>query len=196
MRIFRRAKIQNGANLGRSDLGQFGSLLRFHSFDRPGLAIQDEKYVKEFIWQKKTINKIVIPNRRSRSLTKFDRVPFKYFYYYLRTDPLFGSYMLDKLINTFAKGGRKLVIRRLFYKILDDNQLSVDALYYIVETLRPTYLNVVARRGREIYRAPILASYHKSVMKAIKFFKKAVMSRSFEDSLEEKIANEILDYLF
>lgn len=89
----------------------------------------------------------------------------------------------------------KKKIRELFYKIMYDNNFSIDIFYFIIESLRPQYINVIARRGRDIYRAPILASRTKSVMKAIKFFKKSVMAR-LDDSLEEKIANEILDYLF
>jgi len=63
-------------------------------------------------------------------------------------------------------------------------------------SLRPKYLNVLARRGREVYRAPILASDTKSTMKAIRFFKQAVLSRTYEETLLGKIQGEMLDYMY
>ena len=46
-----------------------------------------------------------------------------------------------------------------------------------------------------LYKAPIPATDTKSIMKAIRFFKKAVLRRS-EETLQEKIEYELLDYLF
>lgn len=106
--------------------------------------------------------------------------------------------MLDKLVNVFAKrGAHKKRIRRVFYNLITsgDEHVSLDAFYHVIECLKPRYLNVVARRGKIVYRAPILASNHKAVMKAIRFFKKAVMTHKQDRTLEEKIAREMENYL-
>jgi len=161
-------------------------------------AAADASYILEFIEQKKVLNGFIVPDRRKPDLLTFDRAPNKYFYWHLRADPLFRSFFINKLISVFSKGGDKKRIRNIFYELFEaeEDYFSPDVLYYIINSLRPKYLNVVARRGRDIYKAPILATDTKSVMKGIRFFKKAVMARTFENTLIEKIQGEILEYLF
>jgi len=162
------------------------------------LAIADARYITEFIRQKKVLNGFIIPDRHKPDLLTYDRVENKYFHWHLRADPLFRSFFINKLISVFSKGGDKKKIRNIFYELFEaeEDYFSPDLMYYIIMSLRPKYLNVIARRGRDVYRAPILASDTKSVMKAIRFFKKAVMARTFENTLIEKIQGEILEYMF
>lgn len=169
---------------------------RFGGVDAVANAKVDKTYINEFIEKKKIVNGIIIDGRLSSGLLTYDRIPYKYFHYHFRIDPAYSSFLLDKFINIFTKWGHKRKIRKIFYNVLRDFNLPVDIFYYIVDSLSPSYLNVVVRQGTEVSTAPILASKTKSTMKAIKFFKRAVMDRISDGSLEEKITNEILDYLF
>lgn len=65
--------------------------------------------------------------------------------------------------------------------------LNPDLLYFLVEYLRPAHLNVIARRGRDVYRAPIPASFTKSTMKGIRFFKASVRARRYDKNLSLKL---------
>lgn len=88
-------------------VGPLNAFLRTSSFDYTQLVNFDESYVSEFVRVKKVINKIIVPNRRAKSLIPFDRLPNKYFFVSLRADPLHSSFIFDKLVNVFAKGGKK-----------------------------------------------------------------------------------------
>jgi len=96
------------------------------------------------------------------------------------------------------RGGVKKKTRRFFYRAVRKNRefLSVDGFYYIVKSLKPMHLNVKARRGRHVYTAPIAASSAKATMKAIKFFKKAVLSRKYEKNFFEKLDLELYEYFY
>ncbi len=160
------------------------------------MSSYDHEYVKLFIFQKKRVNKLLVPDRTPGRIATYDRIPYKFFYLHYKCDPMFSSFLLDKIINTFTKhGDRKEKVRRLFYDIMRENGYTPDTFYYVVETLRPRFINVIARRGREVYRAPITASRTKSIMKAIRFFKKAVMSRRYEKTFRQKIEAELREYL-
>jgi ribosomal protein S7 len=147
--------------------------------------------------QKKEINKVFAPDRK-RGGGLYDRVPNKYFQYHLRADPLHRSFIIEKFVNAFAKHGEKKRIRALFYRLFREEGIdaSPDSLLFVVKSLMPKYLNVVARRGRIVYRAPIEASRPKSVMKAIKFFKFAALSRQTDLTIYEKIRGEFLDFMY
>lgn len=171
---------------------------RVTSTSRLDCANVDADYIREFVEQKKTLNGFIIPNRHNPDYLLYDRVPNKYFHFHLRADPLHRSFIIDKLINVFSTRANKKLVRKVFYTLFEHEwgSFSPDVFYYIIASLRPAYLNVVARRGRELYRAPILASDTKSTMKAIRFFKRAVMSRTVEDTLLAKIQAEVLDYMY
>jgi ribosomal protein S7 len=158
----------------------------------------DTSYLTEFIRQKKALLGFIVPDRRNPVLLTFDKAPARFYYYHLKCDPLHRSFIINKIICAFSKGGDKKRIRNVFYELFDyeKEHLSPDAFYYIIMSLKPKYLNVLARRGREVYRAPILASSTKSTMKAIRFFKQAVMARTYEETLLGKIQGEMLDYMY
>jgi len=97
------------------------------------------------------------------------------------------------------KDGKKEKIRKIFYDLFafyKDEDINLHSLYDIIDSLRPRYLNVLVRKGMEVYRVPIKASDLKSTQKAIRFFKLAVLSRRYEERLEDKIYDEIFDSLF
>lgn len=121
----------------------------------------------------------------------------KYFFHNMKRDPIYNSFLLEKVISAFAKHGRRSKIRNIFYRIFltDKHDYSISTLYSVIGALRPTYINVPVRMAARYYYAPIKASPMRSTMRAIRFFKMAVMSNTHEKSLEEKILCE-LEYTF
>lgn len=158
---------------------------------------QDSDFLSNFVYTKKKINKLVVPDRRN-SRKIFIKSQAKFYYYYYRNDPLANSYLLNKIICVFSKGFNKILTRKAFYKLFfsSHSEFTVDFLYAMIDALKPKYINVKARRGREHYEAPIEASSVKSTMKAIKFFKKAVLSHGEEKTLYGKLKVELEKFFF
>lgn len=130
---------------------------------------------------------------------KHDRIPSKYFFYRFRADARYRSFFFDKLINMFSRHGKKKWARNLLYNMIDNDEsvfFLPEYLYYILESLRPRYLNVKCRQGNRYFTAPIPATLPKTFMKALRFFKKAAMARKAEPLYARKIAGEFLDYLY
>ena len=148
----------------------------------------ESKYLSEFLNVKKEIHKIRVRDRFNM-FAMYDHKPKKFFFYNLNVDPFYASFLLNKVVNAFAKHGNKKKIRHLFYQLFleEDSDFEIGMLFDLIESLKPSYINVPARRGRIVYKAPIAASDFRAVMKAIRFFKQAVMSRRTEDSLYLKI---------
>ena len=80
-----------------------------------------------FVNQKKEITKVIIRDRKTGG--KFDRIPDKYGYHKLRADPIGRSFILDKFINVFSKGGDRRYIRKLFYNLLKRLDLAPATFY-------------------------------------------------------------------
>ena len=123
-------------------------------------------------------------------------MPGKYFFFNHAVDPLFNSFVINKIISALSRGGDKKRARRVLYEWMrrEKDFLSPDLLYYLVEYLRPTHLNVIARRGRDVYRAPIPASFTKSIMKGVRFFKNSVRARRYDKNFSLKLWNELNEF--
>jgi len=156
----------------------------------------DDGYLRDFIANKKRVNGYVVDRRVEMST--LDKMPKKYAFFSFRRDPIYNSALLEKVMNCFMRDGKKEKIRRIFYDMFTDekNDYSIDSFYGIILALRPSYINVLVRRGAEVYRVPIKASPLKSTIRAIRFFKLAVLARVNEDTLEDKIRAEVHDSLF
>lgn len=204
----------------------------------------DENAASDFITNKKSIKRLY---KRISYSEKKDLIPNKYFFYHHRRDPVYNSWLLEKVICVFFKHGKKEKMRKIFYNIFltDKYNYSLDTLYAIIGMLRPKFLNVKIKRdeqmtGDDEYKkdsdnkkkdkrernyefdsrayqgrggvitryksisqeefdekfakpqtAPIPASDLKSTIKAIHFFKKAVLDNRYEISFEDKILNEL-----
>jgi small subunit ribosomal protein S7 len=150
----------------------------------------------DYVINKKNLYSVIVWNKRK--LAERDLNRSKFFYCRFAKDPIYDSFLLNKVINCFMRHGKKEKIRKIFYKIFlsDKSTYGIEALYGVIHALSPRYLNVVVRRGAEIYRAPILATPLKSTLKAIRFFKQAVLSRRYDKTLREKIENELYDFYF
>jgi ribosomal protein S7 len=127
------------------------------------------------------------------SRKSLDLNPHKFFFYKMKKDPIYNSFLLEKVISAFATHGRHAKVRKVFYRIFltDKYDYNIRTLYAVIGDLRPAYINVPVRMANRYYYAPIKASPMRSTMRAIRFFKKAVLSNKHEKSLEEKILAEL-----
>lgn len=117
----------------------------------------------------------------------------KFFFHNMKRDPIYNSFLLEKVISAFATHGRRSKIRKVFYRIFltDKHDYSISTLYAVIGALRPSHINVPVRMAARYYYAPIKASPMRSTMRAIRFFKMAVLSNTHEKSLEGKILCEL-----
>eukprot|EP00456_Euglypha_rotunda_P053777 TRINITY_DN4342_c0_g1_i10.p1 TRINITY_DN4342_c0_g1~~TRINITY_DN4342_c0_g1_i10.p1 ORF type:complete len:463 (+),score=-28.29 TRINITY_DN4342_c0_g1_i10:192-1391(+) len=151
----------------------------------------DTSFAKDFVDNKKRRFKLFRVDPATKITT--DTRPKEFFFYTLKKDPIYDSFLLEKIISSFSKHGKKEKIRKVFYDIFLDTkaEFSIDTLYYVIDSLRPKYINVPVRAGPRYYYAPILASPFRSTLRAIRFFKMAVMSHKDKKSLHEKILFEL-----
>lgn len=216
----------------------------------------------DFITNKILVNGGSLQPKFLAQINSGDDLPLaKYTYYWHCVDPVYGSWLLEKLINVFFKHGKKERIRKVFNNIFLSNKYnySIDTLYHIIGMLRVNFLNVKiksagylkarlkreeklaakrkatvlnpayqiskfvyrSRRGPAIIRykgaysnlavdtpdakedahwrfgtAPMPASDLKSTIKAIHFFKRAVLDNKYEETFERKILCEIENIFF
>lgn len=155
----------------------------------------DRNFSKDFVDVKKHRFHMIKYDYRTRLTT--DQAPRRFFFYHLKKDPVFNSFLFEKIISSFTRHGKKEKIRKIFYRIFltEKYGYSIQTLYWIIDTMRPSYINVPVRKGNRYYYAPIPASPLRSTLRAIRFFKMAVMAHKHEDSLEDKILLE-LEYIF
>jgi ribosomal protein S7 len=188
---------------GKAGVRSGSSALRLISLHRSDDALAHETYqienrlARAFVQNKKEVTGVIAFDPVKFNV-KHDTVPNKYFFYYHAVDPVYSSFIINKVINVFSRGGNKKRVRNIFYDILRDNRpnLSASVIVFIIQSLKPSHLNVKVRKGREFYNAPIMASDLKATIRAIKFFRSAVYSHSHLNTLREKIETEILDYLY
>jgi ribosomal protein S7 len=122
-----------------------------------------------------------------------DLNPRKFFFYRLKKDPAYDSFLLEKIISAFSKHGRKSLVRKVFYRIFLSHKYryNIYTLYSLIGALRPLYINVPVRMANRYYYAPIRASPMRSTMRAIRFFKMGVFANKHVSSLEAKILAEL-----
>jgi len=68
----------------------------------------DRKYIDDFVVKKKEINGIIAHDRFG---LRKDFIPNKYFFFHHRYDPLTGSFLFNKYVNSFLKHGNKKKLR-------------------------------------------------------------------------------------
>jgi small subunit ribosomal protein S7 len=116
----------------------------------------------------------------------------------LLPDPLYQSQLVTKFINTIMLDGKKSVAEGLMYSSLDiikektgDDPLKV--FKKAVENAKPS-LEVKSRRvGGSNYQVPIEVNPNRRLSLAIRWLVGYARSRGDGKTMEEKLANELLD---
>jgi small subunit ribosomal protein S7 len=112
-------------------------------------------------------------------------------------DPVFGSQLVTKFINSFLQQGKKSVAERIFYGALDmiqkrtqDDPLKV--FKRAVDNVKPQ-LEVKSRRvGGSNYQVPVEVTPNRQLSLSIRWLIEHSRARG-EKSMMEKLAGELLD---
>jgi small subunit ribosomal protein S7 len=116
----------------------------------------------------------------------------------LPPDPLYGSPLVTKFVNTIMHDGKRSVAERILYRSLDiirertgDDPLKV--FKKAVENVKPS-LEVKSRRvGGSNYQVPIEVNPTRRLSLSIRWLVGYARQRGDGKTMEEKLANEFLD---
>jgi len=116
----------------------------------------------------------------------------------LPLDPLYGSALVTKFINTVMKDGKRSLAESVLYGSLGiiKDRTGDDPLKIFkkaVENAKPS-LEVKSRRvGGSNYQVPIEVNPNRRLSLAIRWLVGYARSRGDGKTMEEKLANELLD---
>jgi small subunit ribosomal protein S7 len=125
---------------------------------------------------------------RRREIPKREPVP----------DPIYGSALLTKFISTVMRDGKRSLAERILYDSLDiikertgDDPIKV--FKKAVDNVKPS-LEVKSRRvGGSNYQVPIEVNPNRRLSLSIRWLVGHARSRGDGKTMQEKLANELLD---
>jgi small subunit ribosomal protein S7 len=112
-------------------------------------------------------------------------------------DPMYGSKLVQQLINKVMVDGKKSIAEQIVYDALDTlakrtNQDPVPALEESIKVLTPT-LEVRSRRvGGATYQVPVEVPQRRARTLAVRWLVEFARSRR-EKSMSERLAGELVD---
>ena len=112
-------------------------------------------------------------------------------------DPKFGSKVVTKLINQIMLDGKKAIAQNIVYESFDiiKDKLGVEPLDYFnqaLENIKPVLETKARRVGGSNYQVPLEIAPARQQTLAIRWLVTYTRKRN-EKSMEEKLANEIMD---
>jgi small subunit ribosomal protein S7 len=113
-------------------------------------------------------------------------------------DPIYQSSLVTKFISTIMRGGKRSTAERIMYKALEavkeksaDDPLKV--FKKAVENVKPS-LEVKSRRvGGSNYQVPVEVNPNRRLSLAIRWITGFASERGDGKTMQEKLANEIVD---
>ena len=113
-------------------------------------------------------------------------------------DPIYGSSLVTKFVSTLMYGGKRSTAQNIMYKSMDmikektgDDPLKV--FKKAVENAKPS-LEVKSRRvGGSNYQVPIEVNQTRRLSLAIRWLVSFARDRGDGRTMEEKLANELMD---
>ena len=116
----------------------------------------------------------------------------------LAADPLYNSVLVSKFINTVMHDGKRSTAERILYKSFDiikertgDDPLKV--FKKALDNVKPS-LEVKSRRvGGSNYQVPIEVNPNRRLSLSIRWLVSNARSRGDGKTMQEKLANELLD---
>jgi small subunit ribosomal protein S7 len=113
-------------------------------------------------------------------------------------DPIFGSTLVEKFVNSLMWEGRKAVAQRVFYAAMEkigeksNGEESLKVFKKAVENCKPM-LEVKTRRvGGANYQVPVEVPQNRRTSLAFRWIINNARSRP-EKGMPDKLANELLD---
>jgi small subunit ribosomal protein S7 len=117
----------------------------------------------------------------------------------LAADPLYGSILVSKFINTVMYDGKRSTAERILYKsfeLIKERTSGDDPLKVFkkaLDNVKPS-LEVKSRRvGGSNYQVPIEVTPSRRLSLSIRWLISQARSRGDGKTMEEKLANELLD---
>ena len=113
-------------------------------------------------------------------------------------DPLFNSQLLTKFVNVVMRDGKKTVAEKILYQALETvRQRTQDDPMKVfkkaVENVKPA-LEVKSRRvGGSNYQVPVEVNPNRRLSLSIRWLVGYARSRGDGKTMEEKLANELMD---
>ena len=112
-------------------------------------------------------------------------------------DPKYGNKVITKLINQVMQDGKKAIAQNIVYGAFDiiSNKLGVepDAYFFkALDNLKPLLETKARRVGGSNYQVPLEVTPARQQTLAIRWLVNYTRKRN-EKSMEEKLANEIMD---
>ena len=116
----------------------------------------------------------------------------------LSADPLYGSTLVSKFINTVMHGGKRSTAEHILYKSFDlikertgDDPLKV--FKKALDNVKPS-LEVKSRRvGGSNYQVPVEVNQNRRLSLSIRWLVSYARGRGDGKTMQEKLANELLD---
>ncbi|MFN8059657.1 MAG: 30S ribosomal protein S7 [Vicinamibacterales bacterium] len=113
-------------------------------------------------------------------------------------DPLYGSALVSRFINTIMRSGKRSLAERVLYKSLDlvkertgDDPIKV--FKKAIENTKPA-LEVKSRRvGGSNYQVPLEVNPNRRLSLSIRWLVGYARQRGDGKTMEERLANELLD---
>jgi small subunit ribosomal protein S7 len=115
----------------------------------------------------------------------------------IEADPMYGSKLVQQVINKVMVDGKKSIAEQIVYDALDTlarrtNQDPVPALEESIKVLTPT-LEVRSRRvGGATYQVPVEVPQRRARTLAVRWLVEFARSRR-EKSMSERLAGELVD---
>lgn len=115
-------------------------------------------------------------------------------------DPVYGSDVVSRFINSIMKSGKKSVAERIVYGALDkiakqqkvQPEQSLEILYKGFENVSPTVEVKAKRVGGSTYQIPVEVRSDRKLALAMRWIIEAARGRGSK-AMAEKLAAEILD---
>ncbi len=113
-------------------------------------------------------------------------------------DPIYGSTLVNKLINVIMKNGKKRIAEKFVYQAL--NELSektklnpVEALQFAVDNVKPLVELRSRRVGGANYQVPVEVNPRRAISLALRWVKNSARARTSERGFGKKLAGELFD---
>src|SRR4051812_9304910 len=113
-------------------------------------------------------------------------------------DPLYGSLLVTKFISTVMRGGKRSTAERILYQSFDiikerTGDDPVKVFKKAIDNVKPS-LEVKSRRvGGSNYQVPIEVNPNRRLSLSIRWLVGYARSRGDGKTMQEKLANELLD---
>jgi len=113
-------------------------------------------------------------------------------------DPIYGRQLVTKFISTIMRGGKRSTAERIMYKALEivkekSQDDPVKIFKKAIENAKPS-LEVKSRRvGGSNYQVPVEVNPNRRMSLSIRWLVSYADSRGDGKTMQEKLANELLD---